>query len=52
MKTWWCGCSARPPDHDTLCAFQRKNAALLIHAFAQVLELAAGCGVLKVGRSP
>jgi transposase len=37
------------PDHDTLCSFRRKNAELVKRAFGQVLELAAGCGVLKVG---
>jgi len=42
-------CADTHPDHDTLCAFRRKNGALLRRAFAQVLELAAGCGILKVG---
>lgn len=42
-------CADTHPDHDTLCVFRRKNGALLQNAFAQVLELAAGCGVLKVG---
>jgi transposase len=42
-------CADTHPDHDTLCAFRRENAALLGACFAQVLELAAGCGVLKVG---
>lgn len=42
-------CADTHPDHDTLCTFRRQNAALLQRAFAQVLELAAGCGVLKVG---
>jgi transposase len=42
-------CADTHPDHDTLCVFRRKNAALLARVFAQVLELAAGCGVLKVG---
>lgn len=41
-------CADTHPDHDTLCAFRRHNAALLATAFAQVLELAAHCGVLKV----
>jgi len=41
-------CADTHPDHDTLCTFRRKNGALLHQAFAQVLELAAGCGVLKV----
>ena len=42
-------CADTHPDHDTLCTFRRENAALLQACFAQVLELAAGCGVLKVG---
>ncbi len=40
-------CADLHPDHDTLCTFRRENAALLA-AFAQVLELVAHCGVLKV----
>lgn len=43
-------CADTHPDHDTLCTFRRKNGPLLQHAFAQVLELAARCGVLQVGR--
>lgn len=42
-------CADTHPDHDTLCAFRRKNPELLNTAFAQVLELAARCGVLRVG---
>jgi transposase len=42
-------CADTHPDHDTLCTFRRKNGSLLHRAFAQVLELAAGCGVLKLG---
>ena len=42
-------CADTHPDHDTLCTFRRKNGPLLQRAFAQVLELAAGCGVLKLG---
>jgi transposase len=42
-------CADTHPDHDTLCAFRRENTALLGGCFAEVLELAAGCGVLKVG---
>ena len=41
-------CADTHPDHDTLCTFRRENAGLLASAFAQVLELAAHCGVLKV----
>lgn len=42
-------CADTHPDHDTLCSLRRKNGSLLQHAFAQVLELAARCGVLQVG---
>jgi transposase len=42
-------CGDTHPDHDTICAFRRDNAGLLAHCFGQVLEMAAGCGVLKVG---
>jgi transposase len=42
-------CADTHPDHDTLCTFRRKNGPLLTHAFAQVLELSARCGVLQVG---
>jgi transposase len=42
-------CADTHPDHDTLCAFRRRNGPLLQRAFAQVLELAARCGVLQVG---
>jgi transposase len=43
-------CANTHPDHDTLCTFRRKNGALLQRAFAQILEMAARCGVLKVGQ--
>lgn len=42
-------CGDTHPDHDTICAFRRQNRELVAHGFAQVLELAARCGVLKVG---
>jgi len=42
-------CADTHPDHDTLCVFRRKNGSLLQDAFAQVLEQAARCGVLKAG---
>ena len=42
-------CGDTHPDHDTICAFRRHNRELVAHGFAQVLELAARCGVLKVG---
>ena len=40
-------CAERHPDHDTIL---RNNGKLLAKGFAQVLEMAARCGVLKVGR--
>lgn len=42
-------CADTHPDHDTICAFRRGNDALLRTSFAQVIELAARCGVLKIG---
>jgi len=42
-------CADTHPDHDTLCAFRRQHKTLLEQSFAQVLELAARCQVLKVG---
>jgi hypothetical protein len=42
-------CADPHPDHDTVCAFRRQNGELLAQSFAQVLEMAARCGVLKVG---
>jgi transposase len=42
-------CGDTHPDHDTICSFRRQNRELLTHSFAQVLELAARCRVLKVG---
>ena len=42
-------CADTHPDHDTVCAFRRQNGALLAESFAQVLEMAARCGILKVG---
>ena len=42
-------CADTHPDHDTICTFRRQNAALLSRSFAQVVEMAARCGVLKVG---
>lgn len=40
-------CADTHPDHDTWCAFRRANGELLSSSFGQVLELAAGCGVLR-----
>ena len=42
-------CADTHPDHDTICAFRRENRALLAGAFAQILELAARSGQLRVG---
>jgi transposase len=42
-------CADTHPDHDTICTFRRENGALLARSFAQVIELAAGCGVFQVG---
>lgn len=42
-------CADTHPDHDTICTFRRQNRELLAKSFAQVLELAARCRVLKVG---
>jgi transposase len=42
-------CADTHPDHDTICAFRRQNGTLLAQSFAQVLEMSARCGVLKVG---
>jgi transposase len=42
-------CGDTHPDHDTVCAFRRRNGELLSGSFAQVIEMAARCGVLKVG---
>ncbi|MGB5803181.1 transposase [Haloferula sp.] len=37
------------PDHDSICKFRRENKELLSSCFHQVLELAAGAQVFKVG---
>ena len=42
-------CADTHPDHDTICEFRRANRALLSSAFAQILELAARSGQLRVG---
>lgn len=42
-------CGDTHPDHDTICAFRRENAALLARSFSHVLEMAARLGVMKVG---
>jgi transposase len=38
------------PDHDTICAFRRRNAAALAESFVQVLQLARELKVLKFGQ--
>lgn len=42
-------CGDTHPDHDTICAFRVRNEALFKRAFAQVIELAALTGMLKIG---
>lgn len=42
-------CADTHPDHDSICKFRRENKDLLSSTFHQVLELAAGARVLKVG---
>lgn len=42
-------CADHHPDHDSICKFRRENKELLSACFHQVLELAAGTGILKVG---
>jgi transposase len=42
-------CGDTHPDHDTICEFRRRNGELFAHSFAQVVEMAARSGVLKVG---
>jgi transposase len=42
-------CADTHPDHDSICKFRRENRELLGSCFHQVLELAAGAEVLKVG---
>ncbi len=42
-------CGDTHPDHDTICTFRRENGALFARVFAEVITLAAGCGLLKIG---
>ncbi|HEY5892265.1 MAG TPA: transposase, partial [Chthoniobacterales bacterium] len=42
-------CADTHPDHDTICTFRQRNGKLLKESFGQVLQMAAACGVLKVG---
>ncbi len=37
------------PDHDTICAFRRENAAAFAECFLKVLELAYALKLLKLG---
>jgi transposase len=37
------------PDHDTVAKFRRENAALIRSAFVQLLRLAKGSGLLRLG---
>jgi transposase len=37
------------PDHDTICAFRRENAAAIAECFLKVLELARELKLLKLG---
>ena len=43
-------CADTHPDHDTICTFRRENRELVQKAFAQLLEMSAACGVLKLGQ--
>ena len=43
-------CADTHPDHDTICTFRRENRELVQHAFAQLLEMSAACGVLMPGK--
>ena len=43
-------CSNTHPDPPPSALSAEKNGALLQRAFAQILEMAAGCGVFKVGQ--
>jgi transposase len=42
-------CADTHPDHDTICTFRRAHRELLARSFAQVIEMSARCGVLKIG---
>ena len=42
-------CADTHPDHETICTFRRAHRELRARSFAQVLELSARGGVLKVG---
>lgn len=38
------------PDHDTICAFRRKNLPAISKAFVEILQLAREMGLLKIGK--
>ena len=42
-------CADTHPDHDTICTFRRENRELVQKAFAQLIQMSAACGVLKIG---
>jgi len=42
-------CADTHPDHDTICAFRRKNLEAVAAAFVDVLELAREMKLLKLG---
>src|SRR5258708_6699678 len=42
-------CADPHPDHDTICAFRRKNFEAVAGAFVEVLELAREMKLLKLG---
>ena len=42
-------CANTHPDHDTLCAFRRKNGPLIQETFVKILLLAREVKLLKVG---
>ena len=42
-------CANTHPDHDTICAFRRKNGPLIQETFVKILLLAREMKILKVG---
>ena len=42
-------CANTHPDHDTICAFRRKNGPLVQESFVKILQLARELKFLKVG---
>jgi hypothetical protein len=42
-------CANHHPDHDTIAKFRRENGPLLKSCFVEVLQLARGVGLLKLG---